>query len=119
MFEEIVNSIEKLSLVELAELKSELEKRFGVMATQVYPTMISPAEVVPEVQTEFTVTLVSAGEMKINVIKLVREITGLDLVSSKAFVDSLPKVVKEGLSEDDSKILMDKFVAVGATAVIQ
>lgn len=121
VIQEIVEAIDRLTLVEVAELKSELEKRFGVFAPTISPMIsyIAPGDSVPELQTEFEVHLLKAGEQKINVIKLVREILSLDLKSSKDFVDTLPKVVKGELSKDEANAIASKLESAGATAVVQ
>lgn len=106
---ELVEKIEKLTLLEAAELKKALEEKFGVTAAA--PVMMAgPAAAgavapVVEAQTEFTVVLKEAGAQKINVIKVVRAATGLGLKEAKDLVDGAPKNVKEGLNKDDAEKL--------------
>src|ERR1700690_2980007 len=106
---EIVEKIEKLTLLEAVELKKALEEKFGVTAAA--PMMMgammqagaaAPAAVAEE-QTEFNVELKSAGAQKINVIKVVRAATGLGLKEAKDLVDGAPKAVKESISKDDAE----------------
>jgi len=117
--QEIVEKIEKLTLLEAAELKKALEDRFGVTAAA--PMMMAgampaagAAPAAAEVQTEFTVVLKSAGAQKINVIKVVRAATGLGLKEAKDLVDGAPKPVKEGISKDDSEKLKKELEEAGA-----
>lgn len=116
---EIVEKIEKLSLLEAAELKKALEERFGVTAAA--PMMMAGpmpagggAAAATEEKTEFTVELKNAGAQKINVIKVVRAATGLGLKEAKDLVDGAPKVVKEGLSKDDAQKLKKELEEAGA-----
>ncbi len=122
---EIVEKIEKLTLVEASELKKALEERFGVTAAA--PMMMgavmqggaaAPAAAAEE-QTEFNVELKSAGAQKINVIKVVRAATGLGLKEAKDLVDGAPKTVKEGLSEDDAEKLKKELEEAGATVELK
>lgn len=116
---EIVEKIEKLTLLEASELKKALEDKFGVTAAA--PVMMAggmtpavAAAPAAEAQTEFTVLLKSAGAQKINVIKVVRAATGLGLKEAKDLVDGAPKNVKEGLSKDDSEKLKKELEEAGA-----
>ncbi|HEV8539233.1 MAG TPA: 50S ribosomal protein L7/L12 [Bacteroidota bacterium] len=117
---EIVEKIEKLTLLEASELKTALEEKFGVTAAA--PMMMAggmtPAAAgaapAAEVQTEFTVLLKSAGAQKINVIKVVRAATGLGLKEAKDLVDGAPKNVKEGLNKDDADKLKKELEEAGA-----
>jgi large subunit ribosomal protein L7/L12 len=114
---ELVEKIEKLTLLEAAELKKALEEKFGVTAAA--PMMMAgPAAAVAapaaEVQTEFTVLLKEAGGQKINVIKVVRAATGLGLKEAKDLVDGAPKSVKEGLNKDDAEKLKKELEDAGA-----
>jgi len=117
--QEIVESIEKLTLLEAAELKKALEERFGVTAAA--PMMMAgampaagAAPAAAEAQTEFTVILKSAGAQKINVIKVVRAATGLGLKEAKDLVDGAPKPVKESISKEDSEKLKKELEEAGA-----
>ena len=120
---EIVEKIEKLTLLEAVELKKALEEKFGVTAAA--PVMMgavsaaaAPAAVVEE-KTEFNVELKSAGAQKINVIKVVRAATGLGLKEAKDLVDGAPKTVKESLSKDDAEKLKKELEEAGATVELK
>jgi large subunit ribosomal protein L7/L12 len=120
---EIVEKIEKLTLLEAVELKKALEEKFGVTAAA--PVMMSavsaaaaPAAVAEE-KTEFNVELKSAGAQKINVIKVVRAATGLGLKEAKDLVDGAPKTVKESLSKDDAEKLKKELEEAGATVELK
>ncbi|HEY6192290.1 MAG TPA: 50S ribosomal protein L7/L12 [Bacteroidota bacterium] len=117
--QEIVERIEKLTLLEASELKKALEEKFGVTAAA--PVMMgggmaggaaAPAAV--EAQTEFTVVLKAAGAQKINVIKVVRAATGLGLKEAKDLVDGAPKNVKESISKDEAEKLKKELEEAGA-----
>ena len=117
--QEIVEKIEKLTLLEASELKKALEEKFGVTAAA--PMMMSggmmPAGAAPaaaEVQTEFNVVLKNSGAQKINVIKVVRAATGLGLKEAKDLVDGAPKTVKESLSKDEAEKLKKELEEAGA-----
>jgi large subunit ribosomal protein L7/L12 len=118
--QEIVEKIEKLTLLEASELKKALEEKFGVTAAA--PMMMAggmmpaggAAPAAAEVQTEFNVVLKSAGAQKINVIKVVRAATGLGLKEAKDLVDGAPKTVKEALSKDDADKLKKELEEAGA-----
>lgn len=114
---EIVEKIEKLTLLEAAELKKALEEKFGVTAAA--PVVVAgpaagAAAPAAEAQTEFTVVLKDAGAQKINVIKVVRAATGLGLKEAKDLVDGAPKNVKEGLNKDDAEKLKKELEEAGA-----
>ncbi len=117
--QEIVERIEKLTLLEASELKKALEEKFGVTAAA--PVMMgggmsagaaAPAAV--EAQTEFTVLLKAAGAQKINVIKVVRAATGLGLKEAKDLVDGAPKNVKESITKDEAEKLKKELEEAGA-----
>ncbi len=117
--QEIVEKIEKLSLLEAVELKKALEDKFGVTAAA--PVMMGAAmpaaggaAAPAEEKTEFTVELKNSGAQKINVIKVVRAATGLGLKEAKDLVDGAPKVVKEGLSKADAEKLKKELEEAGA-----
>jgi large subunit ribosomal protein L7/L12 len=114
---ELVEKIEKLTLLEAAELKKALEEKFGVTAAapmmMAGPAAAAAAPVV-EAQTEFTVVLKEAGAQKINVIKVVRAATGLGLKEAKDLVDGAPKNVKEGINKDDAEKLKKELEEAGA-----
>ncbi|HTX18247.1 MAG TPA: 50S ribosomal protein L7/L12 [Bacteroidota bacterium] len=113
---EIVEKIEKLTLLEAAELKKALEEKFGVTAAAPV-VMAGPAAAAAapaaEAQTEFSVVLKEAGAQKINVIKVVRAATGLGLKEAKDLVDGAPKTVKEGLNKDDAEKLKKELEEAG------
>jgi large subunit ribosomal protein L7/L12 len=117
--QEIVEKIEKLSLLEAVELKKALEDKFGVTAAApmmmgaAMPAAGGGAAAPAEEKTEFTVELKSAGAQKINVIKVVRAATGLGLKEAKDLVDGAPKVVKEGLSKADAEKLKKEIEEAG------
>ena len=120
---EIVEKIKTLSLVEASELKTALEKEFGVTAAA--PVVVAGgaqagATATPaEEKTEFDVILASAGDKKINVIKVVRAHTGLGLKEAKDLVDGAPKTVKEAVSKDEAQKLKKEFEEAGDTVEIK
>ncbi|MBA4311054.1 MAG: 50S ribosomal protein L7/L12 [Chlorobiaceae bacterium] len=121
--QEIVEKIEKLTLLEAAELKKALEDKFGVTAAApmmmggMMPAGAAAAPV--EVQTEFNVVLKAAGAQKINVIKVVRAATGLGLKEAKDLVDGAPKNVKENVSKDEADKLKKELEEAGATVELK
>ena len=121
--EDIMETIKKMSVLELAELVKALETEFGVSAAApVAVAAAAPAtEAAPEAeeQTEFTVILKEFGANKINVIRAVRELTTLGLRESKDLVESAPKPVKEGVSKEEAATAKQKLEAAGATAEIK
>lgn len=123
--EQILEAIKSMTVLELAELIKALEEEFGVsasapmaMAMPVAGGSATPTAEVEE-QTEFDVVLVSAGDKKVNVIKVVREITGLGLVESKALVDGAPKAIKEKVSKENAESYKAKLTEAGATVEIK
>ena len=120
MSEKVTNLIEEvkaLTVLELSELVKALEEEFGVSAAAPAAVAVAaPAAAAPaaEEKTEFDVVLKSAGANKINVIKVVKEVTGLGLKEAKALVDEAPKTVKEGVSKDDAEALKAKLTEAGA-----
>ncbi len=123
--EEILESIENMTVLELSELVQALEERFGVSAAAfaAAPAAAAPtgdgAAAVEEEQTEFDVVLQSAGEKKIQVIKEVRAATGLGLKEAKALVDGAPNPVKESLAREDAEALQAKLEEAGATVELK
>ncbi|MDP2208279.1 MAG: 50S ribosomal protein L7/L12 [Bacteroidota bacterium] len=121
--QELVEKIEKLTLLEAAELKKALEEKFGVTAAA--PMMMAGlmpaagAAPVVEEKTEFNVVLISAGAQKINVIKVVRAVTGLGLKEAKDLVDGAPKTVKEDLNKDEAEKLKKELEDAGATVELK
>jgi large subunit ribosomal protein L7/L12 len=119
-FKSLVEQVEKLSVMELAELVKVLEGKFGVSAAA--PMMMAgPAAgaAAAEEKTEFTVELTSAGASKINVIKVVREVTGVGLKEAKDLVDGAPKVVKENMPKADAEALKKKLEEAGGTVTLK
>ena len=119
--EELMETIENMTVLELSELVKALEERFGVSATAVAAAPAAGAvagdggaAAAEEEQTEFDVVLQSAGEKKIQVIKVVRAATGLGLKEAKALVDEAPNPVKEALSKEDAENLKAQLEEVGA-----
>ena len=118
--QEIVEKIEKLTLLEASDLKKALEEKFGVTAAApmmmggMMPAAAGGAPAAAEVQTEFTVLLKSAGAQKINVIKVVRAATGLGLKEAKDLVDGAPKNIKESISKDEAEKLKKELEEAGA-----
>lgn len=120
--ETILESIEKLTLLEAAELVKAMEEKFGVSAAAPVAVAAAPAaagEAAAEEASEVNVILASAGANKIAVLKEVRAITGLGLKEAKEAVDSAPKVVKEGASKEEAEEIKAKFEAEGAKVTIK
>jgi len=116
-FKSIVETIEKMSVLDLSELVKILEKKFGVSAAAPMMMGAAPAGAAApaaEEKSEFTVELKSAGAQKIAVIKLVREATGKGLKDAKDLVDAAPKVIKEKVAKAEAEELKKKFEAAGA-----
>jgi len=124
-FKELVEQIDKLSVLELSELVKVLEKHYGVSAAAPMAMAAVPAAggeegaAAAEEKTSFTVVLADAGANKINVIKAVREITGLGLAESKALVDGAPKPVKENIAKADAEEAKAKLEEAGAKVELQ
>jgi large subunit ribosomal protein L7/L12 len=123
--DEIVEAIGNMTLLEVAELVKKLEEKFGVSAAAVVSAAPAaagaPAGPAPaaEEKTEFTVVLKSAGANKINVIKVVREITGLGLKEAKDLVESVPKPVREGIPKEEAEKIAKKLQEAGAEVEIK
>ena len=118
--EEILEAIGSMSVLDLSQLITEMEEKFGVSAAAAVAMPAAAAAAVPaEEKTEFDVHLSAAGEQKVNVIKAVREITGLGLKEAKDLVDGAPKVVKEALPKADAEAAVKKLVEAGATAELK
>ena len=118
--------LDNLTVLELADYIKEFETRYGISAAAAVPLAVPGAAAAPgaeakaeEVKTEFTVVLKSAGDKKINVIKIVREITSLGLKEAKDLVDSAPKPVKEKVSKEEAESIKAKFEEMGATVELQ
>ncbi|MBI4202463.1 MAG: 50S ribosomal protein L7/L12 [Chloroflexi bacterium] len=124
--EEIISSIKTMSVLDLAELVKALEQEFGVSASAMAvaspaaggagPVAVAEPE---EEQTEFKVVLTDIGANKINVIKVVRELTALGLREAKELVESAPKAVKEGVNKDEAASMKKKLEEVGATVGVE
>lgn len=115
-FKDIIDAVEKLSVVELSELVKALEEKFGVSAAAM--AVAAPAGSASgeaEVKSVFAVVLKAAGDQKVNVIKVIKEVTGLGLKEAKDIVDAAPKNVKEGLKREDADEIKAKLEAAGAT----
>ena len=119
--EELFEYIEGLTVLELNELVKEFEERFGVSATPMVVAGAAGGDAggAAEEKTEFDVVLANAGAKKINVIKVVREITGLGLKEAKEAVDGAPTTVKEGVSKEEAEEIKKKFEEAGATVEIK
>lgn len=115
--DELLESIDALSVAELAELVKGIEEKYGVSAAAVAAPAAGAAAA--EEKTSFNVVLKEAGANKIQVIKVVRDATGLGLKEAKDLVDGAPKTIKENVSKDDAEALKAKFAEVGATVELQ
>ena len=115
----ILETLDTLTVIELSELVSAVEERYGVSAAAAVAVPAEGGAAVAEEQTEFDVILTSAGAAKINVIKAVREITGLGLKEAKELVDGAPKAVKEKVSADDAEAAKAKLEEAGATVEVK
>lgn len=121
-FQALVSEIEKMSVLDLSELVHVLEDKFGVSAAAPAMMMAAPAAggaAAEEEKTAFDVELTACGDSKINVIKVVRELTGLGLKEAKDIVDAAPKVVKEKATKAESDDMKAKLEAAGATVTIK
>ncbi len=120
-FEKLVAEIEKMSVLDLSELVSVLEDKFGVSAAAPMMMGAAPAAAAEEVEekTDFDVELAAAGQQKINVIKAVREVTGLGLKEAKDLVDAAPKVIKEKVAKADAEAMKKKLEEAGATVTLK
>ena len=118
--DQLIQEIETMTVLELANLVKALEERFGVTAAAVAaPAGAAPAAAVEE-QTEFDVILVEAGAAKLNVIKAVRElVSGLGLKEAKDMVDGAPKAIKEGATKEEAQKIKEKLEAAGAKVEIK
>jgi large subunit ribosomal protein L7/L12 len=123
--EEILDAIANMTVLELSQLIKEMEEKFGVsaaaaaVAVAAAPSGGGSGAAAAAEQTEFNVILASAGESKVNVIKVVRAVTGLGLKEAKDLVDGAPKPVKEGVSKDEAAAIQKQLVEAGATCEIK
>jgi len=119
-FKSLVDSIEKLSVLDLAELVKVLEEKFGVSAAAPVAVAAAGAAAAPaEEKTEFNVELTSSGDNKIAVIKAVREVTQLGLKEAKDLVDGAPKMVKEGVKKQEAEEMKKKLEAAGGKVTLK
>jgi len=120
--DDMITAIESMTVLEMSELVSALEEKFGVSAAAPVAMAAAPAagaaEAVEE-KTEFDVVLTATGDKKIQVIKAVREITGLGLKDAKGLVDGAPKAVKEGAAKEEAEEIKAKLESVGATVELK
>ena len=117
--EEMIEEIKKMTVVELADLVKAIEEEFGVSAVAAAAPAAAGAAGAAEEKSSFDVVLKDAGANKIQVIKVVRDATGLGLKEAKDLVDGAPKTIKENVSKDDAEALKAKFAEVGATVELQ
>ncbi len=120
---EILEAISNMTVLELSSLIKEMEEKFGVSAAATAVAVAAPAAsgaaAAAEEQTEFTVTLTGFGANKVNVIKVVRALTGLGLKEAKDLVDGAPKPVKEGVSKADAEAILKQLTDAGAQAEVK
>jgi len=122
--DQVVDYVKNISVLELSQLVKRLEQELGVSAAAAAPVVMAgggqaAAAAPAEEKTEFTVTLTEVGANKINVIKVVREVTSLGLKEAKDLVESAPKPIKEGIPKDESEAIRKKFEDVGAKVEIK
>ena len=115
----IVETIKGLTILELNELVKAVEEEFGVSAAPVAAVGVAAPVAAVEEKTEFDVVLASFGAKKLDVIKVVRELTGLGLKDAKDLVEGAPKTLKEGVSKDEAEKIKEALVAAGATVEIK
>jgi large subunit ribosomal protein L7/L12 len=121
---DILEAIASMTVLELSQLIKEMEEKFGVSAAAAAVAVAAPAgggaaAPAAEEKTEFTVMLTAAGDNKVNVIKVVRAVTGLGLKEAKDLVDGAPKPVKEGISKADAEALLKQIVEAGGKAELK
>jgi large subunit ribosomal protein L7/L12 len=120
---EVLDAISSMSVLELSQLIKDIEEKFGVSAAAAAVAVSAPqggpAAPAAEEKTEFTVTLTAVGDNKVNVIKVVRAVTGLGLKEAKDLVDGAPKPVKEGISKKDAEDLLKQLTEAGAKAEVK
>jgi len=121
--EQFFAHLDTLTMLEIADYIKEFETRYGVSAAAAAPVMMAAAPAAEaakaEEKTEFTAVLKSVGDKKINVIKVVREVTSLGLKEAKDLVDGAPKPLKEGLTKEEAEAIKAKFAEVGAVIELQ
>jgi large subunit ribosomal protein L7/L12 len=117
---QILEIVKGLTILELADLVKALEEEFGVSAAPVAAAPVAGAAAAPvEEKTEFDVVLKAAGASKLNVIKVVRELTGLGLKDAKDLVEGAPKTIKEGISKEDAEKIAEQLKAAGAEVEVK
>ena len=118
---QILDLVKGLTILELADLVKALEEEFGVSAAPVAAAPVAGGAAAPaaEEKTEFDVVLKAAGASKLNVIKVVREITGLGLKDAKDLVEAAPKAIKEGVSKDEAEAVKKQLVEAGAEVEVK
>ena len=117
---QILEIVKGLTILELADLVKALEEEFGVSAAPVAAAPVAGAAAAPvEEKTEFDVVLKAAGASKLNVIKVVRELTGLGLKDAKDLVEGAPKTIKEGVSKEDADKIAEQLKAAGAEVEVK
>ena len=117
--EDIINAVADMSVMEVAELVEAMEEKFGVSAAAAVVAGPAAAGEAAEEQTEFDLVLTGAGDKKVNVIKVVREITGLGLKEAKGAVDGAPATIKEAMSKDDAEEAKKKLEEAGASVELK
>lgn len=120
--ENILDAIAQMSVMDVVDLIKMMEEKFGVTAAAAAPVVVAPAggsAAAAEEQTEFTVTLKAFGEKKVDVIKVIRGITGLGLKEAKDLVEGAPALVKEGVSKQDAEKIKKELTEVGAEVEVK
>ncbi|MBD7945023.1 MULTISPECIES: 50S ribosomal protein L7/L12 [Psychrobacillus] len=117
--EQILEAIKSMTVLELNDLVKAIEEEFGVTAAAPVAVAAGGGAAAAEEKTEFDVILASAGDQKIKVIKVVREITGLGLKEAKEVVDNAPKALKEGVSKEDAEAMKAQLEEVGANVEVK
>ena len=117
--EKMLEEIDSLTVVELSELVKGIEEKYGVTAAAVAAPAAGAGAAAAEEKSSFNVVLKDAGASKINVIKVVRDVTGLGLKEAKELVDGAPKTVKEGASKEEAEEIKAKFTEAGAVVELQ
>ena len=123
---EVLEWIDQATMLEISDLVKSLEQKYGISAAAAMPVVAAggavgggEAKAAAEEKTEFTVVLSAIGDKKINVIKVVREVTSLGLKEAKDLVEGAPKTIKEGVSKEESETIKKKFEEAGATVEIK
>lgn len=117
--DKMLEEIDALTVVELSELVKGIEEKYGVTAAAVAAPAAGGAAGAAEEKSDFNVVLKEAGASKLQVIKVVREVTGLGLKEAKDLVDGAPKTIKEGVAKDEAEAMKAKFVEAGAVVELQ